>query len=59
VVPVFFSVAVCVVALVTPTVVDGKLRLDGVSVADDVAAADGQAFTRLATFSEPRPVVVS
>jgi len=54
-VPEFFTVTTCA-ALVEPTVVEAKVRLVGVSVTAGAAAA-GHAFTRFATFIEPRPVV--
>ena len=57
-VPEFFTVTTCA-AVVDPTVVEAKVRLVGVSVTAGAVAAAGQAFTRLVTFIEPRPVVRS
>jgi hypothetical protein len=55
-VPEFFTVTTCA-AVVTPTVVAAKVRLVGDSVTAGAATAAAQAFTRLVTFIEPRPVV--
>jgi hypothetical protein len=57
--PVFVRVTVSVAVLVAPTVVDGKLTLEGVTVTVAVEAAVGHAFTRFVTLNDPSPVVRS
>src|ERR1017187_1271156 len=57
-VPEFFTVTSCA-AVVTPTAVEAKLRLVGVSVTAGAVTAAAHALTRLATLNEPRPVVRS
>jgi hypothetical protein len=54
-VPEFFTVTTCA-AVVTPTVVEAKVRLVGVSVAAGAVTDAAQAFTRLVTLNEPSPV---
>ncbi len=54
-VPEFFTVTTCA-AVVTPTVVDAKVRLVGVSVTAGAVTDAAQAFTRLVTLNEPSPV---
>ena len=53
-VPEFFTVTICA-AVVDPSLVAAKVRLAGVNVTDGAVFAAGQAFTRFATFSVPRP----
>jgi len=57
-VPEFFTVTNCGRRR-RSTVVEANVRVVGVSVTAGAVATVGQAFTRLATLNEPRPVVRS